>query len=55
LLNNLLGTSLLWFGWFGFNAGSALAASDLAVLAIINTNMSAAIGGLTWVLIEKLD
>ena len=43
----LLGTGLLWFGWFGFNAGSALAADDLAVNAFLVTNTSAAAGALT--------
>ncbi len=42
----LLGTGLLWFGWFGFNAGSALAANDVAVNAFLVTNTSAAAGGL---------
>eukprot|EP00158_Paraphelidium_tribonemae_P007236 Partr_v1_DN28163_c0_g1_i2_m55913 putative Ammonium transporter len=47
-----LGTALLWFGWFGFNGGSALAASQNAVLALVNTNLSAASGALTWCIIE---
>ena len=38
----LLGTGLLWFGWFGFNAGSALGSSDLAVKALLNTNTASA-------------
>ena len=42
----LLGTAMLWFGWFGFNAGSALAANDQAVSAFIVTNTAAAAGGL---------
>ncbi|MCC7565135.1 MAG: ammonium transporter [Methanomicrobiaceae archaeon] len=44
----LLGGALLWFGWFGFNAGSALAADGLAVNAFVVTNISAAAGTLTW-------
>lgn len=48
----VLGTGLLWFGWFGFNAGSALAANGIAVNAFVVTNTSAAAAGLTWALIE---
>jgi len=48
----VLGTALLWFGWFGFNAGSALAANGLAVNAFVVTNTSAAAAGLSWALIE---
>ncbi|NTU73400.1 ammonium transporter [Candidatus Roizmanbacteria bacterium] len=44
----LLGTALLWFGWFGFNAGSALAANQLAVNAFVVTNIAAAAAALTW-------
>ncbi|MBN2109861.1 MAG: ammonium transporter [Methanosarcinaceae archaeon] len=44
----LLGGALLWFGWFGFNAGSALAADGLAVNALVVTNISAASGAITW-------
>lgn len=47
-----LGTGLLWFGWFGFNAGSALAANGLAVSAFVATNAAAASAGLTWALLE---
>ena len=47
----LIGVALLWFGWFGFNGGSALAANGLAVNAIIVTNTSAAAGALTWMLL----
>ncbi|MGD0237433.1 MAG: ammonium transporter [Syntrophorhabdales bacterium] len=48
----VLGTALLWFGWFGFNAGSALAANGLAVSAFVVTNTAAATAGLTWAVIE---
>jgi Amt family ammonium transporter len=48
----LLGASLLWFGWFGFNAGSALGANELAVWAFINTNTAAAAAALAWMFIE---
>jgi Amt family ammonium transporter len=48
----LLGAALLWFGWFGFNGGSALAANGLAVNAIVVTNISAASGALTWLFIS---
>ncbi len=47
-----LGTGLLWFGWFGFNAGSALAANGIAVNAFVVTNTAAAAGGLSWAIIE---
>ena len=50
----LLGAALLWFGWFGFNAGSALAANGLAAHAFMTTNTSAAAGMLSWLLIEVL-
>jgi Amt family ammonium transporter len=48
----VLGTSLLWFGWFGFNAGSALAADGLAATAFTTTMLSAAASGLAWVGID---
>jgi Amt family ammonium transporter len=48
----LLGASLLWFGWFGFNAGSALGANEIAVSAFLTTNTSAAVAALTWMIIE---
>lgn len=50
----VLGTGLLWFGWFGFNGGSALAANGLAVNAFVVTNTAAAAAGLSWALIEWL-
>lgn len=49
-----LGAALLWFGWFGFNAGSALSSGELAVHAFLTTNTSAAAGMLSWMLIEKI-
>lgn len=48
----LLGTGLLWFGWFGFNAGSAVGASPLAAVAFATTNTAAAAAGLGWVLFD---
>jgi Amt family ammonium transporter len=50
----LIGTGLLWFGWFGFNAGSALAASGLAVSAFATTNTAAAAAGLAWMFFDVL-
>jgi len=48
----VMGAGILWFGWFGFNAGSALAANDLAANAFVTTNTATAAAGLTWALIE---
>jgi Amt family ammonium transporter len=50
----LLGTGILWFGWFGFNAGSALAANNLAAQAFMNTHMAAASAMLGWLVVERL-
>ncbi|VVT04627.1 ammonium transporter [Erythrobacter sp. EC-HK427] len=50
----MVGTGLLWVGWFGFNAGSALEADGSAGLAMINTFVATAAGGLAWMVIEKL-
>ena len=50
----VLGAGLLWFGWFGFNAGSALSASPLAVHAFLTTNTSAGAALLSWLIIEKI-
>nr|WP_242026286.1 ammonium transporter [Limnothrix sp. FACHB-881] len=50
----LLGTGLLWFGWFGFNAGSAIAANGLAATAFTATMVSTAAAGLTWTVVEWL-
>lgn len=48
----VLGTVLLWFGWFGFNGGSALASNVRAAQASIATNLAAAVGGITWLMID---
>ena len=48
----VLGGALLWFGWFGFNGGSALGANGLAANAFVNTNTATAAAGLTWALVE---
>jgi len=50
----LLGTGLLWFGWFGFNAGSATAANSLSVDAFANTNTASAAAGLSWIFFDML-
>jgi Amt family ammonium transporter len=50
----LIGTGLLWFGWFGFNAGSALAANSLAVSAFASTNTAAAAAGLSWMFFDAM-
>lgn len=52
LTMTLIGAALLWFGWFGFNAGSALAANGLAANAFVVTNTAAAAGACSWLLIE---
>ena len=50
----LLGSGLLWFGWFGFNAGSALAANGIAGLVLMNTQVAAAAGVLGWLFVERV-
>jgi len=50
----LLGTGLLWFGWFGFNAGSAVGAGTLAASAFATTNTAAAAAGLSWMFFDSL-
>jgi len=49
----VLGAGLLWFGWFGFNAGSALGASGLAAMAFVNTNTAAASAAIAWAIVER--
>ena len=53
LVMTMIGTGLLWVGWFGFNAGSALEADGSAGLAMINTFVATAAGGLAWMVIER--
>lgn len=48
----LLGAGMLWFGWFGFNAGSALAANEIAASALVNTNTASAAAMLTWIFFD---
>lgn len=50
----LLGAGMLWFGWFGFNAGSALSAGSLAATAMINTQVATAAAAMSWVVYEKI-
>ena len=50
----LIGAGLLWFGWFGFNAGSALGANGVAALAMLNTQVATAAAALGWLLVEKI-
>ncbi len=52
LVLTLIGTSLLWVGWFGFNAGSALASGELAGSAMLNTHIAASVAALVWMTIE---
>ena len=49
----ILGTSLLWFGWFGFNSGSALGANLDAAVAFANTNLASASSMITWIFFDR--
>ena len=51
----ILGAGILWFGWFGFNAGSALAANGLASQAFMNTHVAAAVAATAWLLMESIS
>jgi Amt family ammonium transporter len=51
----ILGTGLLWFGWFGFNAGSSLGANADAVVAFANTNIASAAGMITWIFYDRFQ
>jgi len=50
----LIGAGLLWFGWFGFNSGSALAANGLAAIAFMNTQVATAAAAMAWLVVEKI-
>ena len=50
----VLGTSLLWFGWFGFNGGSALAANGIAAQALVTTFIASAVAMLTWTFVDTI-
>jgi Amt family ammonium transporter len=50
----MLGAGILWFGWFGFNAGSAFAANGVAVQAFMNTFLAAAAAGIAWAIVERV-
>ncbi|MEY5144852.1 MAG: hypothetical protein RL745_219 [Actinomycetota bacterium] len=50
----LIGTGLLWFGWFGFNAGSALGATDTAALALLNTQVATGAGLVGWLIVDRI-
>ena len=51
----ILGTGLLWFGWFGFNAGSSLAADGVAIEAFLNTTVASAVAMLTWMFLDRVQ
>jgi Amt family ammonium transporter len=54
LTMTVVGAGILWFGWFGFNAGSALGSNGLAALALVNTHLAAAAGALAWCVVESV-
>jgi Amt family ammonium transporter len=54
LTMTVLGAGILWFGWFGFNAGSALASNGLASMALVNTHIAAAAGAFGWAIVEMV-
>jgi len=54
LTTTLLGAGILWFGWIGFNAGSALGMNDIAINAFVTTHLAAAAGLLGWLVVEKI-
>jgi Amt family ammonium transporter len=54
LTMTVIGAGLLWFGWFGFNAGSSLHADGLSALALVNTHLAAAAGAIAWVIVEGM-
>ena len=50
----LIGSAMLWFGWFGFNAGSSLAADGLAASSLVTTNTAAAVAAIVWAIADRL-
>ena len=52
IIQVVLGTSLIWFGWFGFNGGSAQGSNTRTAVVIVVTNLSASVGGITWALLD---
>lgn len=50
----MIGAALLWFGWFGFNAGSAIGSNELASIAFLNTVLATSVAAITWILFENL-
>jgi Amt family ammonium transporter len=51
----ILGTGLLWFGWFGFNAGSSFEANEVAIIALLNTSMASASAMICWILLDTIN